>query len=497
MATSSVGRMIEEGGARLAEGQVVEPISAAELAALAHEPETMHVSVTVESLPIPTVLPDALPDAAAEDAAEQALMALDAHRLAACRTAAGQARILSRFAAARARLDPWRDVTDGPIGPERSVRVGGPGTPTVEEFACAEVGAVLGISSRAARGRLADALDLVHRHPDTLAALDAGRIDGFRAVLLVRGTRRLDEDKAAQVEAELLGRAGRLSIRQLVDQVKAAAIAVDPALAENERATKRSLRWVWFGEAQDGVREMNGWLDAAAATRLEQRVDEVTGWLGEVARADGTECEPQEVRRSTALGLLADPDEVRRLWQRVQALRAGSDEPRSKPVPVTVLHVHVGADSDAARRWRSAEHGPLTPDEAADLVGHSNVFVKPVIDLPAFLDADPEPQYRPSDRLAEAVDLAFEDDVFPYSPTAARHCDDDHDVAWPPGPTHLSNLSPKGRFHHRVKTFGGWTVYRLGPRLHEWTSPTGRRYRVDPTGTRRLPSDPDRAGPAP
>lgn len=171
-------------------------------------------------------------------------------------------------------------------------------------------------------------------------------------------------------------------------------------------------------------------------------------------------------------------------------------------MPVTVLHLHTSADSPTARRWRSAEHGPLTPDEARDLVAHSTVIIKPVIDLPAVLDADPEPRHRPSDRLAEAVELAFagadgdSGDVFPYSPTPADGCDLDHDRPWPDGPTALGNLSPKNRYHHRIKTFAGWTCQRAGPLTHIWTSPTGRRYLVDPTGTRRLPPLPDsRDGP--
>lgn len=478
---------------------LAEPFTPAELAALLAEPESISVSVQPDPGHVPPVLPEWVPESRVEDAAEQALMGLDAIRLRSCRDAAAQARLLAEFAAARARLDPWQDVSDGPLAVERSVQVGGRGTPKVEEFACAEVGAVLAISSVAARRRLADGLDLVHRHPDTLAALDAGHLDGYRAALLVRGTRRLDPDKARQVEAELLDRVGRLSIRKLIEQVKAAVIAADPALAEEQRTERRSFRGVHVTDSEDGTRELWALLDAAGATRLDARVDQVADWLALIHRHDHPG-EPlpddKDARRATALALLADPHEVIRLHERVQAIEARvSRAPTPRPVPATVLFVHAAAGSATAARWRSEEHGPMTPEEAAELVGHSSVTVKPVIDLPGLLDAEPEPRYRPSDRLAEAVDLAFDTDVFPYAGARARRCDADHDVAYPTGPTHLSNLSPKARFHHRVKTFGGWTVYRLGPQLHEWHGPTGRRYRVDPTGTRRLPAS--REGPAP
>ena len=50
-------------------------------------------------------------------------------------------------------------------GAERMVCLGGDGTPEVAEFAPAELGAVAGESTGAATNRIADALDLRHRHP--------------------------------------------------------------------------------------------------------------------------------------------------------------------------------------------------------------------------------------------------------------------------------------------------------------------------------------------
>ena len=51
------------------------------------------------------------------------------------------------------------------FGSERSVRVGGPGTPAVAEFAWAELGARLQVSPWSARQLVADALDARHRLP--------------------------------------------------------------------------------------------------------------------------------------------------------------------------------------------------------------------------------------------------------------------------------------------------------------------------------------------
>ena len=77
----------------------------------------------------------------------------------------------------------WADLHDehtlpptGPVlaGMERARRVGGAGTPAVAEFACAELGVLMGTSSVAADHLIRDALDLRHRHPALWAALGAG-----------------------------------------------------------------------------------------------------------------------------------------------------------------------------------------------------------------------------------------------------------------------------------------------------------------------------------
>lgn len=254
------------------------PFSVAELAGWLSGPEFVSVPIPLQDVPFAPQLPEDACADAAEDAAERALMCVDALRLRQCRDAAAMARALAAFAAARAQLHDAVDVAGrgrGQLHAGRPVQVGGAGTPLVDEFCCAELGPVLGVSSVSARNRLADALDLVHRHPATLEALDRGELDGFRAALLVRGTRRLDQDKAAQVEDELLPRAGRLPIRRLVEQVKAAVIAADPALAESERDQQHRGRRIGFGPAEDGVREVWGVLDAAGATRLDQRIDQV------------------------------------------------------------------------------------------------------------------------------------------------------------------------------------------------------------------------------
>jgi hypothetical protein len=64
-------------------------------------------------------------------------------------------------------------------GTEPPVQLGGDGTPTVVDFAAAELGCVLRISDGSASRLIADALDLRHRLPRTWAAAQAGQGAGL------------------------------------------------------------------------------------------------------------------------------------------------------------------------------------------------------------------------------------------------------------------------------------------------------------------------------
>ena len=62
---------------------------------------------------------------------------------------------------------------------------------------------------------------------------------------------------------------------------------------------------------------------------------------------------------------------------------------------------------------------------------------------------------------------------FPACGAKAEHCDAEHDLAHPEGPTCACNLGPCCRRHHRVKQ-QGWTKTRQHDSAVAWTSPTGR-----------------------
>ncbi|WP_240430977.1 HNH endonuclease signature motif containing protein [Mycobacterium kyogaense] len=107
---------------------------------------------------------------------------------------------------------------------------------------------------------------------------------------------------------------------------------------------------------------------------------------------------------------------------------------------------------------------------------------------------DPEPNYRPSARLAQFIRLRDMFCRFPGCDVPADRCDIDHCVPWPYGPTHPSNLNCKCRTHHLMKTFcfgpDGWTEVQTADGAVTFTAPGGRTHTTNPGSTLFFPQFP-------
>jgi hypothetical protein len=165
-------------------------------------------------------------------------------------------------------------------------------------------------------------------------------------------------------------------------------------------------------------------------------------------------------------------------------------------LPPLTLYLHLDAQTLAAGtggvvRWEG--EGPVTHAFVRDHLRPLHAYViKPVIDLAHQAPVD---AYELPDRLREAVTLMTPTDVFPYASANSRHLDVDHTIAYDTTATttatqpekhwstRIGNLGPLGRFHHRIKTHGRWTVRQPFPGIYLWRDPHGALYLQDHTGT--------------
>ena len=121
-------------------------------------------------------------------------------------------------------------------GTERLVPLAGPGAPAVAEFAPAELGAALGMSTHAAGVLVGNALELRHRLPRLWARVMAGRLPARRAGKIAEHTKTLSADAAGYVDAQLAPVAHRIGLARVLALVAAAMKRFDPEqAAEQER----------------------------------------------------------------------------------------------------------------------------------------------------------------------------------------------------------------------------------------------------------------------
>ena len=166
--------------------------------------------------------------------------------------------------------------------------------------------------------------------------------------------------------------------------------------------------------------------------------------------------------------------------------------------PSTIIYVHLSAEALTAGGGvaRMEGIGPVLLSQLRRLLGaHTRIRLQPVIDLnnqPAAVDC-----YEIPDRIRDHLILTNPADRFPYAAgmarTPNRTCDIDHTIPYramadggPPGQTRVDQLAPLSRFHHRIRTHGGWPLRQPEPGTLLWRTPHGRIYLVNHSGTHPL-----------
>ena len=396
----------------------------------------------------------------------------------------------------------WSEELGGPLrGAEAMLQLAGEGTYAITEFAVCEVATALGMSETAARAYVGQTIELRDRLPRCWAKVMAGKLPAWKARQIAAETIALNPAAAAYVDAHLAPFAHKLGLRAILRTVAAAILRHDRPLAAERAAKAAEKRGVWLDDRLDGTTEVSavvGTPDASAFNHTLNRVAAALRALGDL--------DPHQVRRAKGIGVLADPQYALDLTTTAEAMPLPDSESRT-PVPdmppragtaapTIHVHLHTAAVTGTQRGGELdpvadiAGYGPRTVESVGqwlrDLAPRSTVKLTPVVDLTTTISTD---GYHPT--AAQQAQVAERDAccVFPWCGQQGRY-DLDHiipfvppDEGGPPGQTNTENLARLCRFHHRVKTHGGWTYRREPGGSLTWTSPYGRTYRVDRTGT--------------
>ena len=317
----------------------------------------------------------------------------------------------------------------------------------------------------------------------------------WKARQIAEQTIPLNDDAAGYVDAQLAPFADGLSLGRILRCVDAAVLRHDHDLAEERAKAAAEKRGVWVEDRLDGTSTVNAVADTPDAAALDSALNEVAASLGRLGDVD-----THDVRRAKALGVLADPQYALDLFATAatdDGTTAGGRPPRRSGGPTIHVHLHTDSLADlavgrtgslGAGVARVEGYGPRALETVrqwlADLAPGSAIKLTPVVDLTEHIAVD---AYEIPDRLRGQIEARDHGCLFPWCGRQGRY-DLDHTESYdpdgPPGQTNTANLGRLCRFHHRVKTHSEWSYRRRGPTSVEWTSPHGRVYLVDHTGTR-------------
>lgn len=257
------------------------------------------------------------------------------------------------------------------------------------EFAAAELGALQDTTTGGGSALMADALDLRHRLPQLWRQVLAGQVRSWRARKVTQATRHLSEEAAGYVDEAVAGFISSLSWSRFESLLQAKIVEADPADAEARARLWEAERFVRAGRSsQLGLKTL---VARAAAGDVIWFVATVNR-IAEILRRDG-DLDPVDVRRSKAIGILAQPaTALDLLWKH----RDDCDNPGD---PDNTEHLERIEDQ---RRWSTGwqKHSPSSgseqdgcpdaePDEAAELA-------QPVDD-PEPADPEPADDAEPAD----------------------------------------------------------------------------------------------------
>lgn len=337
------------------------------------------------------------------------------------------------------------------------------------EFAPDEVALALSLSTNQARDRMAVAETLVRRLPATLAALGRGELDYYRARCVAKAVWPLDDAVAAAVEARVLPGASTRTAAQLRAGLRRAVLLADPAGAQARHTRVAADRGISLMPDEDGMATVSIAAPADDATVIYLAFD----GMDRAARRAPEEKRTLDQLRVDLLAEVARDILAAGGWNGLQvSARRGR----------AALHVTVGADTllgvSDEPGWL-AGYGPI-PASMARRVARDATWRRILTDplTGSLLDYsatahDPgavvEGHVLTRDRTCRCGSCT----------TPAATCDLDHTVPHPAGRTEPGNLGPLCRRRHRAKQ-AGFLLRQDRPGVFDWTTPTGRTYRVCP-----------------
>jgi Domain of unknown function (DUF222)/HNH endonuclease len=324
---------------------------------------------------------------------------------------------------------------------------------------------------------------LVTEMPHTLAALDSGQLNEWRATLLVKETACLSAPDRCAVDEELAADAGTFTgagDRALVAAARAAAYRKDPRSVTQRASHAAGERHVSLRPAPDTMTYLTALLPVAQGVAVHAALSRQADTLrsdGDT-RSRGQIMADALVERTTGTAGGITGVEIQ-LVMTDRALFQGDSEPARLAgygvVPAGWARTLLGAQGDEQESGKEREPGEQEPGQGHEL----KAWLRRLYTAPGSGDLvamDSRARLFPP-RLRRFIDARDATCRTPYCDAPIRH--HDHIVPWHEGgATSLANSAGLCEACNHTKEIPGWKAQsRPGPRhTIELRTPTGHRY---------------------
>lgn len=347
-----------------------------------------------------------------------------------------------------------------------------------------ELASALRVTEYSAEVLIDTAESLVHRHPDALEALGQGRITDQHARAIVSRLAVLDADVRSVIAPDALALAEEFPVGVFRRKLNALIeTALQPTIAQRH-IDAVARRRVDVTAQPDGMATLEVYAPAVEVHAIHGRITAMAkaikghGVAGDTDPAEARTLD--QLRADVACDLLID-GETSDHPEQARGIRATV----AVTVPALTLLDEAAGDAAVVEGL-----GPIPLVRAKELCGGASDWMR-VLTHPetGMVLSVGRTQYRPPAALRRLVTWRSERCMAPGCSIPASRCEIDHTLAWADGGTTAAqNLAPLCKGHHTVKHHGDWTVRQVphSGGVLEWTSPTGRRYLVEPE--RRIPT---------
>jgi len=341
-------------------------------------------------------------------------------------------------------------------------------TPTTDHYevqdgASAEIGAALRMTRRSAENETSFAVELCRHYPKVFEAVLYGRIDVWRAKILVEHTLVLSDTAAQDVVEQVLPEAAGLTASQLHGRLEKLCIDVDPEAAKERYDQSIQDRRVVVEPTGSGTANILG---------LDLPPDEAVAigkWIH------------KEALKLKRLGDSRGIDQLRADIY-LDLLKRRFVDGKLTRADYGILDVRLTAETLTGQSNDAAElngFGPVLGDIARQVAEHQHHVERRWSlydpDTGQVIDGGIT-RRKPTTAQRRMAEILYPTCIHPGCRMPSVDCDIDHRIPWSHSRITCScDLGPMCRHHHVIRHTFGWT-YQLVNNDTIHTTPLGHRY---------------------